>query len=154
MDTLLDTLAKEGDLTSVLSALTRLGATATLKHVWDQGEFHHDVVLEYAATPARDAAYLVVATNCNGGVKEVIAFKQIPDRWALWHWRCPDSPEFAGELPTRLGWSRTHRWFEPCVLLADDARSELRPEHRVRQHGGGWCMAGTSASAARDASPT
>ena len=30
------------------------------------------------------------------------------------------------------------RWFDPCELLRPDARSELRPEYRTRQQGGGW----------------
>lgn len=29
-------------------------------------------------------------------------------------------------------------WFDPCALLAADTRSELRPEHRRMQKGGGW----------------
>ena len=41
---------------------------------------------------------LVVATNCNGGVKEVLCFRDAPDRWALWHHRCPNVADFAGEL--------------------------------------------------------
>ena len=57
---------------------------------WKQGEFHHDVVLKV------DDHVLVVATNCNGGVKEVLAFADVPDRWALWHWRCPDVSDFSG----------------------------------------------------------
>jgi Ribbon-helix-helix protein, copG family len=32
----------------------------------------------------------------------------------------------------------TEHWFDPCELLAPDARSELRPEYRRRQDGGGW----------------
>ena len=59
---------------------------------WQQGEFHHDVVLKLARGDV-----LVVATNCNGGIKEVLRFDTVPDRWALWHHRCPTNPEFAGE---------------------------------------------------------
>ena len=43
-----------------------------------------------------------------------------------------------GALPAILGTSRTHHWFEPCELLTEEARSELRPEFRKRQRGGGW----------------
>ena len=81
---------------------------------------------------------LVVATNCNGGVKEVLSFDHVPDRLALWHWRCPDNPEFAGDLPPPLSAATTEHWFDPCELLAADARSEYRAEHRERQCGGGW----------------
>jgi hypothetical protein len=37
-----------------------------------------------------------------------------------------------------LSEARTVHWFEPCALLGPDARSELRPEFRERQEGGGW----------------
>jgi len=37
------------------------------------------------------APVLVVATNCNGGVKEVLCFDELPDRLALWHARCPEN---------------------------------------------------------------
>ena len=70
---------------------------------------------------------LVVATNCNGGVKEVLSFGTPPREDALWHHRCPTSPEFSGELPPLLGQARTVHWFDPCALLTDDARSEYRP---------------------------
>jgi hypothetical protein len=93
---------------------------------WQQGEFHHDTV--------------VVATNCNGGVKEVLAFDERPTRGALWHWRCPDTKEFDGELPAIQAHAVTEHWFDPCELLGPDARSELKPEHRERQAGGGWKM--------------
>lgn len=103
---------------------------------WKQGEFHHDVVVRLP-----DERVLVVATNCNGGVKEVLAFETIPDRWALWHWRCPHVADFSGALPPMLGRAVTPHWFDPCDLLRPDARSELRDEYRERQVGGGWQMA-------------
>ena len=85
---------------------------------------------------------LVVATNCNGGVKEVLSFGTPPREDALWHHRCPTSSEFSGELPPLLGQARTVHWFDPCALLTDDARSEYRPEFRERQAGGGWQLKG------------
>lgn len=125
-------LAETLALGSLLDDLRqRAGAYELLAH-WKQGEFHHDVVLRV------EREVLVVATNCNGGVKEVLAFDDVPDRRALWGFRCPDSPDFGGPLPTLLARARTHHWFDPCSLLAPDARSELRPEHRRRQEGGGW----------------
>ncbi len=102
---------------------------------WTQGEFHHDVVVRVP-----DGVF-VVATNCNGGVKEVLAFESVPDRWALWHWRCPHVADFSGDLPPILGHAITPHWFDPCDLLRADARSELREEYRERQRGGGWKMA-------------
>ena len=80
----------------------------------------------------------MVATNCNGGVKEVLCFDTVPDRWALWHRRCPDNEDFSGELGEVLAQLRTHHWFDPCELLKPDARSEYRPQHRKRARRGGW----------------
>jgi hypothetical protein len=116
----------------------RFGAYELLDH-WKQGEFHHDIVVRVANTE-RDLPgdILVIATNCNGGVKEVLCFDGVPDRLALWHWRCPNNPEFLGELPALLAAATTTHWFDPCELLTADARSEYRDEFRVRQCGGGW----------------
>jgi hypothetical protein len=105
---------------------------------WTQGEFHHDLVVRVAEPGELPGPVLVVATNCNGGVKEVLAFAEPPARGALWHARCPENVEFAGELPPLLGRARTIHWFDPCELLRADARSELRPDARERQAGGGW----------------
>jgi hypothetical protein len=105
---------------------------------WQQGEFHHDVLLRIDPKQQLPGPILVVATNCNGGVKEVLCFDALPDRCALWKHRCPDSPEFQGTLPPILARAQTLHWFDPCQLLLPDARSELRPEHRERQEGGGW----------------
>ncbi|MDF3070450.1 MAG: uncharacterized protein K0R38_6051 [Polyangiaceae bacterium] len=114
------------------------GAYELLDH-WQQGEFHHDVVLRIPGARERlGAEVLVVATNCNGGVKEVLAFAQVPSRHALWHHRCPANEDFSGELPTLLGVAVTEHWFDPCELLTMEARSEYRAEFRERQCGGGW----------------
>jgi hypothetical protein len=129
---------------AIVDALT-LGAVLDVLHEhgyellahWKQGEFHHDVVLR-AHDPQLPAPILVVATNCNGGVKEVSFFDDVPEREALWHERCPDGEFVARPLPPLRARHRTVHWFDPCELLGDDARSELRPEHRVRQRGGGW----------------
>lgn len=123
-----------GDL---LAELLPTGA----EHVdhWQQGEFHHDHVFRVEGRVASSVGrFLVVATNCNGGVKELLSFDVLPERWALWRWRCPDNPEFAGELPPVRRRATTVHFFEPCELLRPDARSELKPEHRERQRGGGW----------------
>jgi hypothetical protein len=112
------------------------GGFELLAH-WTQGEFHHDLVLA-VSQETFPGPFLVVSTNCNGGVKEVLCVETMPDRWALWNQRCPDNPEFTGELGAVLDCARTPHWFDPCRLLEDDARSELRPECRQRQRGGGW----------------
>ena len=139
-------IARELADTMVLGVLLdalreRAGGYELVAH-WKQGEFHQDLVLRVPA-PGVDAAdrFLVVATNCNGGVKEVLLLASLPDRSALWHFRCPLSGDFAGELPPVLERAVTPHWFDPCELLGADARSELRPEFRKRQAGGGWEMA-------------
>jgi hypothetical protein len=112
---------------------------------WQQGEFHHDVILNVPCAGADlPGPVLVVATNCNGGVKEVLCLAEIPERLGLWHARCPENPEFFGALPSVLAVATTHHWFDPCELLRPDARSELRVEFREKQCGGGWVPRKTS----------
>lgn len=135
-----DRLLSSPVLGTFLDDLTRLFGGYELVSHWTQGEFHHDLVLRLPEAARADAPghVLVVATNCNGGIKEVLAFAEVPDRGALWHQRCPAVPEFAGVLPPILGRAVTEHWFDPCELLAANACSELLPEHRQRQAGGGW----------------
>lgn len=126
-------------LGSLLEEVQRRWGSYELLDHWQQGEFHHDVVLRVPqATQDLGANVLVVATNCNGGVKEVLAFAQVPERLALWHWRCPQNPDFSGVLSPPVHAATTEHWFDPCELLTPDARSEYREEHRERQCGGGW----------------
>ncbi len=121
----------------------RFGGYDLLDH-WKQGEFHHDVVVRVAGARATiGGEILVIATNCNGGVKEVLCFDEVPDRWALWHWRCPHVADFSGALPPLRGRATTEHWFDPCELLGEDTRSELRSEFRERQRGGGWTLSST-----------
>jgi hypothetical protein len=150
MDTVA-TLANHLGLGALLERVDRVcGRHRMLEH-WQQGEFHHDLVIEVPEPPPSiPGSVLVVATNCNGGVKEILCFEEPPAVAALWHYRCPENPEFGGELPPIKAQARTIHWFDPCVLLTDDARSELRPEARERQLGGGWqARAQSSCSAAR-----
>jgi hypothetical protein len=134
-------LSDQLTLGALLEELRRTAGHYELIDHWQQGEFHHDTVLrvdpERAGIPG---PILAVATNCNGGVKEVLCFAQRPDRYALWHHRCPDNHEFSGDLPDVLASSRTVHWFDPFDLLKPDARSEYRSEFRERQAGGGWTM--------------
>ena len=133
-------LAEQRMLGSLLERVQRdWGGYDLLAH-HQQGEFHHDIFLRVAsAKPRLPGEYLVVSTNCNGGVKEVLCFAQRPEPQALWHHRCPENDEFTGQLPPVLAIARTEHWFDPCELLAADARSELKDEFRERQAGGGWC---------------
>jgi hypothetical protein len=135
-----DVVGEHLGLGSLLDALrARCGGYALLDH-WQQGEFHHDVVVRVPARGPLPGDVLVVATNCNGGVKEVLCFADVPARWALWHRRCPTVADFAdgAPLPPVLAELRTAHWFDPCELLATDARSELAPACRKRARGGGW----------------
>jgi hypothetical protein len=134
-----ESLANNLALGSLLGDLRHAyGGYDILDH-WQQGEFHHDLLLEVREPAGRlPGSVLVVSTNCNGGVKEVLCFDRRPERGALWHSRCPDNPEVAGQLPPVLAAARTLHWFDPCDLLRPDARSEYRPEFRERQAGGGW----------------
>lgn len=140
MDLSVDHLARSLVLGALLDEVTHVFGGYELVAHWTQGEFHHDLVLRLpeAATSRLPGRVLVVATNCNGGVKEVLSFAEVPDRAALWHERCPTMPEFAGELAPILARAETEHWFNPCELLGANARSELRREHRQRQAGGGW----------------
>jgi hypothetical protein len=118
--------------------LRRWGAYEFVDH-WQQGEFHHDTLVRVPNSRGElPGMYLVVATNCNGGVKEVLCLESAPSRGGLWRARCPASAEFQGAPPSILARSRTEHWFDPCVLLEGNARSEYRAECRVRQSGGGW----------------
>lgn len=138
--TSIDDLARHLVLGALIADVSeRFGGYELVAH-WTQGEFHHDVVLRLPDCAAHElpGCILVVATNCNGGIKELLCFATVPDRGALWHHRCPGIDDFAGELDPILGYATTEHWFDPCELLRSDARSELRSEHRTRQLGGGW----------------
>jgi hypothetical protein len=125
----------------LLDLRENFGGYEVLDH-WQRGEFHHDLLLRVESNGKLPGPVLLVATNCNGGVKEILCLAVPPLEDALWHQRCPTSSEFRGDLPAVLSQARTVHWFDPCALLTDDARSEYRPEFRERQPGGGWQMKG------------
>jgi hypothetical protein len=124
-----------GALLDILRA--EFGSYELVNH-WQQGEFHHDIVLRLPRHTGLPGPVLVVATNCNGGVKDVLCLAAVPERYSLWRWRCPDNADFHGEPPTVLARELTPHWFDPCELLRPDARTELRAEYCERQFGGGW----------------
>jgi hypothetical protein len=139
---ILNELARSLTLGALLTELRhRFGGFDLMAH-HQQGEFHHDLILRVlepsSAAGELPGSVLAVSTNCNGGIKEVLAFDDVPTADALWKHRCPTSDEFDGDLPPLRGLARTLHWFDPCELLTQDARSELRPEHRQRARGGGW----------------
>ena len=151
----IDALAGTLVLGALLEELrSAYGSFELLEH-WTQGEFHHDLVVRLPEgvtdLPGR---VLVVATNCNGGVKEVLCFEEPPARASLWSMRCPANADFSAPPATPLARSFTLHWFDPCELLLPDARSELLPEHRVRQEGGGWTATSTSGGGCGPRRPT
>ena len=134
---MLEALAQNLSVGTLLNVLTQWDVSHL--HHWKQGEFHHDLVLRLGRRPAGlPGDILVISTNCNGGVKEILCLDEVPARWALWKYRCPGNPEFEGDMPAVLGFARTVNWFDPCEVLRPDARSELKTEYRRRQRGGGW----------------
>ena len=138
MQSRIDQLARHLVLGSLLDELVRAYGPYDLLAHWQQGEFHHDLVLGMPESAKNlIGPILIVSTNCNGGVKEVASFSTIPDRLTLWAHRCAPSGAALPPLPL-LAASRTCHWFNPCELLGENARSELRPEFRRRQEGGGW----------------
>lgn len=140
---MLQPLACHLTLGSLLDALTQIAPDYQILTHWPQGEFHHDLVLRIPpASVNLPGPILVISSDCNGGVKELFCFPEVPSRWGLWHHRCPNSPEFSGDLPPLLAWIRTPLWFDPCTLLTPTAASEIKPEFRRRQPGGGWRLAG------------
>jgi hypothetical protein len=141
---MLQELSHQLGLGALLSELRARAGDYDLVDHWQQGEFHHDVVVRVPETAALPGRILVVATNCNGGVKEILCFGALPARGALWHHRCPDNDEFAGELPPLLDSVKTVHWFDPWELLKPDARSEYRADARERQAGGGWQLKGSA----------
>jgi hypothetical protein len=150
---MLQELSQQLGLGSLLSEISQRDGGYDLLDHWQQGEFHHDVVLRVPPSSKLPGSILVVATNCNGGVKELLCFATVPARGALWHYRCPDNDEFAGDLPPVLGAVRTVHWFDPCELLTSDARSEYREEARERQTGGGWRLKAERASGTATCAP-
>ena len=137
----IDALAATLVLGALLDDVRRAYGSFELLEHWTQGEFHHDLVVRLPACASVSdlpGRILVVATNCNGGVKEVLCFDDVPARGSLWSLRCPQNRDFAEPPAVPLLRSATLHWFDPCELLLPDARSELLPEHRRRQDGGGW----------------
>lgn len=139
MPTIVDDLAVTLVLGALLDQLnTQYRGYELLAH-HTQGEFHHDVIVRVGHRGELPGDVLLVSTNCNGGIKEVLVFDDVPSTEALWHHRCPTEREFGDHpLPPVKALARTLHYFDPCELLGPDARSELRPEHRRRQRGGGW----------------
>ena len=76
----IESLASHLMLGDLLDELTRRFGGYDLVAHWTQGEFHHDVVVKVpgSARLVLPGSVVVVATNCNGGVKEVLCFADEP----------------------------------------------------------------------------
>ncbi|MCP4498745.1 MAG: hypothetical protein GY822_02115 [Deltaproteobacteria bacterium] len=123
-----------------LDQLLKTCGTYELLEQWKQGGFYHDVVIR-AYFPIGQLALsslVIISTNCNGGVKEVLAFADLPDRYALWNARCPENDDFEGDLPHLE--NPDLALFRPMPTITADTRSEIKLEFRVRMRGGGWQM--------------
>ena len=75
-------LAKTRVLGALLDALQRTWGGYDLLHHHQQGEFHHDVFVRVRLSedkPRLPGEYLVISTNCNGGVKEVLCFEELAE---------------------------------------------------------------------------
>ncbi len=131
-------LAEQLSLSALLDVIRDEYLGYELLAHWQQGEFHHDVVVKVNWRGDLPGDHLVIATNCNGGVKEVLCISGLPDRYGLWKRRCPDNTAFEGVAPDILDAARTVHWFDPCELLTPDARSELKVGCRRPAVGGGW----------------
>jgi hypothetical protein len=111
----IDDLAGRLVLGALLKELSRrYGGWELLDH-WRMGEYHHDLVLRVARrVPGR---VLVVSTNCNGGIKEILALTERPTRDDLWSYRCGRT------TLAPLAAARTLHWFDPCELLGENRAS-------------------------------
>jgi len=110
----LDAIAARLTLGDLLETVRSMYGGYDLVRHHTQGEFHHDVVLRVAEPRSLPGAFLVVSTNCNGGVKEVLCMAREPDVMGVWRWRCPDNADFGGEVPEILAVARTVHFFDPC----------------------------------------
>ena len=73
---MIEALAQNLGLGSLLDSLrSELGGYEIVDH-WQRGEFHHDLVVRVNPQGKVPGAVLVVATNCNGGVKEILCFSR------------------------------------------------------------------------------
>lgn len=77
-----------------------------------------------------DAQSLVeeLAQNLGLGALMAALASRFPAQRLVAHWK-------QGEFVAR---TTTTHFFDPCLLLLPDARSEIRPEFRERMRGGGW----------------
>lgn len=84
---------------------------------WEQGEYHHDLLIRVNSPRGLPGPVLLISTNCNAGVKEILCFADTFDRQAIWGHRCPGLPQFKAKLPPILGRIQTVYWIDPCSLL-------------------------------------
>ncbi|MFN3199777.1 MAG: hypothetical protein ACE366_15345 [Bradymonadia bacterium] len=119
MQTLLNQLARRPSLKAILKALsTHCGHEARLVAHWQQGHLHHDMVFHVTPPhPGLPSDILVVSTDDRGMVKEMMSLASMPKRQALWHARCPNDPDFDGDLPQVLDEVKTMHWVDPKRII-------------------------------------
>ena len=128
MNSYVESLAAQLVLGDVLLELRRRHGEWDLVAHWEQGELHHDLVLRLPEDDDREhPAILVIATNATGGVKEVYAFDEAPERDALWHYRCPEMVPYAKSLPGLRACARTGHWSDPRTILGAAPFAWLTP---------------------------
>lgn len=118
-DTLLHQLVRRPSLKATLKAITEhCGHEPALVAHWQQGDLHHDLVLHvHPPHPGLAGNILVVSIDDRGRVKEILSLAKMPMRQALWHARCPDDPDYDGDLPPILDEIRTLHWVNPARIL-------------------------------------
>ena len=73
---MIEAMAQNLGLGALLDSLrSDLGGYDIVDH-WQRGEFHHDLVVRVEPQGKLPGPVLVVATNCNGGVKEILCFSR------------------------------------------------------------------------------
>lgn len=121
MHTYVESLAAQLVLGDVLLELRRRHGQWDLVAHWEQGEHHHDLVIRLPESAEADyPKVLVIGTNSTGGVKEIYAFDEVPDRDALWHYRCPELVAYWEPLPVLRAAARTNHWLDPRALLGEE----------------------------------
>jgi len=116
----LERLAQTMTLGNLLDALRDQYGSFEIVNHWQQGEFHHDLVFRLPC-PVRDmpGEILVVSSNCNGGIKELLCFAQAPTHESLWQERCFENAQ--SHSTAVLARARTVHWFDPCELMISSA---------------------------------
>lgn len=122
---MINSLAQELLLGHLLQRLQDEFSDFELIAHWTKGEYHHDIVVRLGDHRDLPGPVLVVSTNCNGGVKEVLCFSDPPSQEELWDLR--DENLETDELPVVLAAARTIHWVDPISLIRRPTMVDMRP---------------------------